>query len=93
MQSRRVIASSLIDFVNSRIGLETLSEVPAFSGVIADFLKQIINYKVRNGPSGRILEIAEALVLCQVAFDSIVSWVEGIFPVGAVPCGCPHPSF
>ena len=33
-----------------------------------------------------------ALVLCQVEFDSIVSWVEGIFPVGAVPCGCPHPS-
>ena len=61
VQSRRVIASSLIDFVNSRIGLETLSEVPAFSGVIADFLKQIIDYKVRNGPSGRILEIAEAL--------------------------------
>ncbi|MCE2416101.1 hypothetical protein J4G07_19130 [Candidatus Poribacteria bacterium] len=26
---------------------------------------------------------------CQVEFDSIVSWVEGIFPVGAVPCGCP----
>ena len=37
--------------------------------------------------------VSEALVLCQVAFDSIVSWVEGIFPVGAVPCGCPHPSF
>ena len=39
------------------------------------------------------LDLERALVLRQVEFDSIVSWVEGIFPVGAVPCGCPHPSF
>ena len=42
---------------------------------------------------GSVDAVLSALVLCQVEFDSIVSWVEGIFPVGAVPCGCPHPSF
>ena len=60
VQSRGVIVGSLIDRV-TRIGLETLPEVPAFSGVIADFLKQIINYKERSRSSSRILEIAEAL--------------------------------
>ena len=61
VQSRGVIASSLIDRVTNRIGLENLPEVPAFSGMIADFLKQIINYRKHNWDSGRILEIAEAL--------------------------------
>ena len=61
VQSRGVIASSLIDRVTNRIGLENLPEVPAFSGVIADFLKQIINYRKHSRDSGRILEIAEAL--------------------------------
>ena len=61
VQSRGVIASSLIDRVTNRIGLENLPGVPAFSGVIADFLKQIINYRKHSRDSGGILEIAEAL--------------------------------
>ena len=66
MQSHRVIASSLIDSV-TRIGLERLPEVPTFSGMIADFLKHIINYKERDKSLNEIVDIANALendVLC-----------------------------
>ena len=60
MQSHGAIASSLVDRV-TRIGLETLPEIPTFSGMIADFLKQIINYNERSSSSGRIIEVAELL--------------------------------
>ena len=43
MQSHGMIASSLVDRA-TRVGLEQFSEIPVFSGMIADFLKQIINY-------------------------------------------------
>ena len=79
VQSRRVIASSLIDRVH-RIGLETLPEIRAFSGVIADFLKQIINYKERSKSSDRILEIAEALEANVLHGEIRVSEPAGGFP-------------
>ena len=43
MQSRNVLATALIKRA-TRIGLDRL-EVSTFSGMIADFLEQIINYK------------------------------------------------
>ena len=60
VQSRGVIASSLIDRV-TRIGLERLPEVPAFSGTIADFLKHIIDYKERGRALSKMIDIAEKL--------------------------------
>ena len=47
MQSHSMIASSLVDRA-TRVGLEQFSEIPTFSGMIADFLKQIINYDERH---------------------------------------------
>lgn len=61
VQSRSMIVNSLIDRVTNHTGLEALPKVPAFSGVIADFLKQIINYKKRREASPGILDIAKAL--------------------------------
>ena len=60
MQSHGMIASSLVDRA-TRVGLEQFSEIPAFSGLIADFLKQVISYKERRVSSDEIIEIAEAL--------------------------------
>ncbi len=60
VQSRGVIASSLIDRV-TRIGLERLPEVPAFSGTIADFLKHIIDYKERGRALSEMIDIAKEL--------------------------------
>lgn len=60
MQSHGVIASSLIDSV-TRIGLEHLPGVSTFSGMIADFLKHIINYKERDKSSDEMVDIANTL--------------------------------
>lgn len=60
MQSHGVIASSLIDSV-TRVGLERFREIPAFSGMIVDFLKHIINYKARGRSSSKIANIAKLL--------------------------------
>lgn len=59
MQSHGVIASALIKRA-TRIGLDRL-EVSTFSGMIADFLGQIVQYKERNRSSTRISRIAEQL--------------------------------
>ena len=47
MQSHRVIASSLV-VRSTRAGLERFPELPAFSGVMADFMQQLILYRRRK---------------------------------------------
>ena len=59
MQSHSVIASSLIKR-SARSGLEPV-EISTFSGMIADFLEQIVSYKERNRLSSRISRVAEKL--------------------------------
>lgn len=59
MQSRDVLATALIKRA-TRIGLDRL-EVATFSGMIADFLEQIINYKESDTSSSSIRRVAERL--------------------------------
>ena len=59
MQSHGVIASALIKRA-TRIGLDRL-EVSTFSGMIADFLEQIVSYRERKGPPSKISRVAEQL--------------------------------
>ena len=59
MESRDVIATALIKRV-TRIGLDRL-EVSTFSGMIADFLEQLFNYKERKESSNSIRRVAEQL--------------------------------
>lgn len=60
MQSHGVIASSLVER-STRIGLERFPEIPTFSGMIADFLKLIINYREQNTTTNQIIKIADIL--------------------------------
>lgn len=60
MQSHGMIASSLVDRA-TRVGLEQFSEIPPFSGMIADFLKQIISYGERHVHSPEMIRIAKVL--------------------------------
>ena len=59
MQSHGVIATALIKRA-TRIGLDRL-EVSTFSGMIADFLEQIVQYKERKRSSSSIRHVAEQL--------------------------------
>ena len=59
MQSHRVIASSLVTR-STRAGLEPL-EVPTLSGVIADFMQQIILYGEHYRPDDGLNQIANTL--------------------------------
>ncbi|RKU27228.1 hypothetical protein C6499_12155 [Candidatus Poribacteria bacterium] len=59
MQSRDVLATALIKRA-TRIGLDRI-EASTFSGMIADFLLQIVLYKERNGSSKKINRVAEQL--------------------------------
>ena len=59
MQSHGVIATALIKRA-TRIGLDRF-EVSTFSGMIADFLEQIVNYRERKGPSSSVRRVAEQL--------------------------------
>ena len=59
MQSHGVIATALIKRA-TRIGLDRL-EVSTFSGMIGDFLEQIVQYKERDGSSSSIRRVAEQL--------------------------------
>ena len=59
MESRDVLATALIKRA-TRIGLDRL-EVSTFSGMIADFLEQIVNYKEREVSSSKISRVAEQL--------------------------------
>ena len=60
MQSHSMIASSLVDRA-TRVGLERFSEIPTFSGMIADFLKHIINYDERRLSSDEMSGISKIL--------------------------------
>ena len=59
MQSRDLLATALIKRA-TRIGLDRL-EVSTFSGMIGDFLEQIVNYKERKRSSSSIHRVAEQL--------------------------------
>ena len=59
MQSHRVIASALVRR-STHAGLETL-EIPTLSGVVADFMEQLILYKKRVNLDDGISHIANAL--------------------------------
>ena len=59
MESRDVLATALIKRA-TRIGLDHL-EVSTFSGMIADFLEQIFQYRERNESSKKISRVAEQL--------------------------------
>ncbi|MDE0469114.1 MAG: AAA family ATPase [Candidatus Poribacteria bacterium] len=59
MQSHRVIASSLVERA-TRGGLTPL-EVPTFSGIVADFMQQLILYKESKVPDEGITQLAEAI--------------------------------
>lgn len=73
MQSHRIIASSLVKRT-TRVGLDDLPEVPAMSGVIADFMERIILYeedKVSNDEMKHLAEILESDVLAgQIYLES-----------------------
>lgn len=59
MQSHRVITSSLVTR-STRAGLEAL-EVPTLSGVVADFMQELILYRERAGSEDGINHLADAL--------------------------------
>ncbi len=59
MQSHRVIASSLVERA-TRGGLTPL-EVPTFSGIVADFMQQLILYKESEAPDEGMKHLAEAI--------------------------------
>ena len=60
METHGVIISSLVESA-TRIGLEQFHEDATLSGVIADFLKQIINYDECRVPSDEMSGIAKVL--------------------------------
>ena len=60
MQSHRVIVSSLVKRT-TRAGLEYLPEVPTLSGVIAEFMQQIILYEEDRASNSEMQDIADAL--------------------------------
>ena len=60
METHGVISGSLVDRA-TRVGLERFSEIPAFSGLIADFLKQIISYKEGRVSSDEMSGISKVL--------------------------------
>lgn len=60
MQSHRVIASSLVKRT-TRVGLERFPEVPTLSGVITEFMQQIILYEEERVFNNEMEDIADAL--------------------------------
>ena len=60
MQSHRVIARSLVKSA-TRVGVNRFREIPTFSGMIADFLEQIIGYEDRKGARDEMSRIANLL--------------------------------
>ena len=59
MQSHRVIASSLVERA-TRGGLTPL-EVPTFSGIVADFMQQLILYEESKSPDEGMKHLAKAI--------------------------------
>ena len=59
MQIHRVIASSLVAR-STRAGLET-AEIPTLSGIVADFMEELILYRENAGPDDEMNHIADTL--------------------------------
>ena len=59
MQIHRVIASSLVAR-STRTGLET-AEIPTLSGIVADFMEELILYRENAGPDDEMNHIADTL--------------------------------
>ncbi len=79
LQSHNMIASSLVDRA-TRVGLEHFSEIPPFSGMIADFLKQIINYDERRVSSDEMNGIAKVLEDEVLRGEIVVNRPAGGYP-------------
>lgn len=60
LQSHGVIVSSVLDRI-TRVGLEHFSEIAPLSGMIVDFLKQMINYKESVRSDSDIYNVAKLL--------------------------------
>ena len=72
IQSHRVIASSLVAR-STRAGLEPFPEVPTLSGVVADFMQQIILYGERYRPDDGMNQIANTLTTDVLAGQIIMN--------------------
>ena len=79
METHGVIASSLVDRA-TRVGLERFSEIPPFSGTIADFLKQIINYDERRVSSDEMNAVAKVLEDQVLRGEIVVKRPAGGYP-------------
>ena len=80
MQSHRVIAASLVQR-STRAGLERFPETPAFSGVMADFMEQLILYRSGKRSDRR---------LDQIATDLEANTLGGPVDLGPSPAGYPE---
>ena len=69
MQSHRVIASSLMERA-TRAGLERVSKLPAFPGVLADFMQRLIDHKGQEDGFRRASRQSEAI-------EAIAAELEG----------------
>ncbi len=85
METRGIISNSLIDIATPG-GSEHFTKDSTFSGMIADFLKQIINYKEVRMPSREIAEIANLLEK-----EVLRGEVEVKSPAGGFPEFLYHP--
>ena len=80
MQSHRVIASSLV-IRSTRAGLERFPALPAFSGVMADFMQQLIMYRNERDTHPTLDQIAKELEKDTLA---------GLVGLGPSPGGYPE---
>ena len=80
MQSHRVIASSLV-IRSTRAGLERFPALPAFSGVMADFMQQLIMYRNERDIHPTLDQIAKELEKDTLA---------GLVGLGPSPGGYPE---
>ena len=78
MQSHRVIASSLVERA-TRGGLTPL-EVPTFSGIVADFMQQLILYKESEAPDEGMKHLAEAIESDILAGQILMKSTPGGYP-------------
>lgn len=79
METRGVIASSLVDLATSG-GSEHFTKDSTFSGMIGDFLKQIINYQEHNISADEMITIAKTLEKKVLRGEIVIKQ-----PAGAVP--------
>ena len=80
MQSHRVIATSLV-MRSTRTGMEQFQETPAFSGVMADYMQQLIMYRSEKQVDPR---------LDQIATDLEDQTLDGLVGVEPSPAGYPE---